>query len=115
MGVTVRWTSRAIASRLARTALTARRASGGGEPGFNPTIFLFERIAGGIGLAGRLFDEKEQLVRRTRQLIRGCTCPNGCPACVGPIVGDLPEIELELSRKQIALDILDTLEAVATH
>lgn len=87
----------------------------GGEPGFNPTIFLYERVAGGIGLASRLFDEKEQLVRRTRQLIRGCTCPNGCPACVGPIVGDLPEIELELSRKQIALDILDTLEAVATH
>ncbi len=87
----------------------------GAETGFNPTLFLFERIAGGIGLAPRLYDEREQLLRRTRQLIQGCTCPNGCPACVGPVVGDLPEIELELSRKQIALELLELLGAVSTH
>jgi len=76
----------------------------------DPLALLLQRYARSGDAAAM-----EELVRRTRQLISGCTCPNGCPACVGPIVGDLPEIELELSRKQIALDILDTLEAVATH
>ena len=27
----------------------------------------------------------DQLMSRTRQLIAGCPCDNGCPSCVGPV------------------------------
>jgi DEAD/DEAH box helicase domain-containing protein len=73
------------------------------ESGFDPTIFLYDHVAGGIGLAPRLFDEREALVRRTRALIEGCSCTDGCPACIGPVAGDVPAIA---DRKRVVLDIL---------
>jgi DEAD/DEAH box helicase domain-containing protein len=92
-------------------------------PGFDPTLFLYDRIPGGVGLAPRLFDEREQLLRRARRLIEGCRCEGGCPACNGPVIGvmqapgaakavvpaDLP------SRRRIALAVLDDLGVVVTH
>jgi DEAD/DEAH box helicase domain-containing protein len=69
----------------------------GGAPGrtdagaiFDPTIFLYDHAAGGIGLAPRLFEARESLLRRARRLIDACTCSDGCPACIGPEAGDAP-------------------------
>lgn len=54
---------------------------------FNPTLFLFDSVAGGIGLAARLFEERDELLRRARRLIEACACDDGCPSCVGPAAG----------------------------
>jgi DEAD/DEAH box helicase domain-containing protein len=52
--------------------------------GFDPTIFLFDAAAGGVGLAPRIYGRALELVERAALLIRGCNCASGCPACVGP-------------------------------
>lgn len=49
----------------------------------DPTIFLYDQITGGIGLAARLFEVRETLMSRAGMLIRDCPCDSGCPACVG--------------------------------
>ena len=52
--------------------------------GFDPTLFLFDAIAGGIGLSIRIYERSDELLALARQLIAGCQCKTGCPACVGP-------------------------------
>lgn len=70
--------------------------------GFDPTLFIFDATAGGIGLSIRIYEQCEELLRRAARLIHGCTCRGGCPACVGP--GDeVPDV------RQPALAILDAL------
>ncbi|MCA9668385.1 MAG: DUF1998 domain-containing protein, partial [Myxococcales bacterium] len=56
---------------------------------FSPTVFLFDRYRGGIGLAERLFDERHDLLARTRAMLERCECDEGCPGCVGPGQGVL--------------------------
>jgi DEAD/DEAH box helicase domain-containing protein len=58
-----------------------------GGPGFDPTLFVFDRMPGGVGLAPRLFDAREELMLRTVSLLSRCECTDGCPACVGPVAG----------------------------
>jgi len=60
-------------------------AGGGRVPqeGFDPTLFLFDNVPGGVGLAERIYERAAELMGRARVLVRGCVCPDGCPACVG--------------------------------
>lgn len=61
-----------------------------GDPlggGFDPTIFLYDHVPGGIGLAPRLFATRDEMLVRARTLIEHCECERGCPACVGAPVG----------------------------
>ncbi|MFT3837750.1 MAG: DEAD/DEAH box helicase [Myxococcaceae bacterium] len=53
----------------------------------DPTIFFYDEVPGGVGLSARLFEEREELLHRTRRLIDGCGCDDGCPACIGIEVG----------------------------
>jgi DEAD/DEAH box helicase domain-containing protein len=78
-----------------------RKARGGPQPGYSPTLFLYEHVPGGIGLAERIFAQREVLVVRALQLIASCACEAGCPACVGP--GDFGAT---VSRKSVALEML---------
>jgi DEAD/DEAH box helicase domain-containing protein len=52
---------------------------------FNPTIYLYDSHAGGIGLAERLFDVLPQLLARGLETLEACPCRSGCPSCVGPV------------------------------
>jgi DEAD/DEAH box helicase domain-containing protein len=52
---------------------------------FNPTIYLYDSHAGGIGLAERLFEVLPELVQHARETLRSCACAWGCPSCVGPV------------------------------
>jgi len=71
------------------------QADGGAPPsktgplsaGFDPTLFLYDHTPGGVGLAARLFEEREALLGRARQLVERCACGDGCPACIGPASG----------------------------
>ncbi|HEX3244951.1 MAG TPA: DEAD/DEAH box helicase [Chloroflexota bacterium] len=48
-----------------------------------PTVFLYERNPGGVGLSEKLFYTRNELIRSAQELLTGCACPNGCPSCVG--------------------------------
>jgi DEAD/DEAH box helicase domain-containing protein len=49
-----------------------------------PTIYLYDRAPGGIGLARRAFGMDRQILRSAMELVSGCACGGGCPSCVGP-------------------------------
>jgi DEAD/DEAH box helicase domain-containing protein len=67
---------------------------------FQPTIFLYDAYPGGIGLSTALYDLAPRLLAATHSLITGCTCPEGCPSCVGPVG------EVSRTGKATALEIL---------
>ena len=52
-----------------------------------PTITLYDRVPGGIGLSVQLYDLLHELLRAAHDLISGCGCHSGCPACIGPLEG----------------------------
>ncbi|MGB8332640.1 MAG: DUF1998 domain-containing protein, partial [Polyangiales bacterium] len=85
----------------------------GQGPGFDPTIFLYDTVAGGIGLAPRLFEEREELLRRARHLIESCQCNEGCPGCIGPDAAS--DDEPEAARKRLVLGLLDAVGVSAIH
>ncbi len=94
--------------------------SPGGGPGFDPTLFVYDRIPGGVGLSPRLFESREELLRRARAVIEGCSCDFGCPACVGPVsappdAAGAASPSLSLSRRCIALALLADLGIAGTH
>jgi DEAD/DEAH box helicase domain-containing protein len=78
---------------------------------YNPTLFLYEHTPGGLGLAGRIFENRNVLLGRTRELVGGCPCPDGCPSCVGP-GQEGPSVGRDgtsKGRKALALHLLDAL------
>lgn len=87
--------------------------------GFDPTIFLYDSIPGGVGLATRLFDVGIQLLVRARTLIETCICNEGCPGCIGPAAGedeqfsrtiaDAVQTPFNVNRRRVIIDILDQL------
>jgi DEAD/DEAH box helicase domain-containing protein len=88
---------------------TATRAQLSDDLTFDPTLYLYDQFAGGVGLAPRLFEEREALLQRARRLLVHCDCGDGCPACVGPSVGvDDPTLG-RWSRKALSLDVLGAL------
>ncbi len=52
--------------------------------GFHPTLFLFDAVPNGVGLAERIYALAPTLLARAEGLIAGCPCVAGCPGCVGP-------------------------------
>jgi len=53
-----------------------------------PTLFIYENQPGGVGMARRLFQIHSRLVHAARDLLQHCSCPSGCPGCVGPSMGE---------------------------
>jgi DEAD/DEAH box helicase domain-containing protein len=51
-----------------------------------PTVYLYDNIPGGVGLAEKLFEVRGDLVEACLALVLACDCDNGCPGCVGPQV-----------------------------
>jgi DEAD/DEAH box helicase domain-containing protein len=54
-------------------------------PEFNPTIYLYDSHAGGIGLAERVYEILPDLLARGLETLEACACAYGCPSCVGPV------------------------------
>jgi DEAD/DEAH box helicase domain-containing protein len=74
---------------------------------FEPTLFLYDSYPGGIGLSAPLYDAADLLVRDALDLVSGCTCTAGCPACVGPALpGDA---ERALTPRAAARSVLGLL------
>lgn len=53
---------------------------------FTPTAFLYDNFPGGIGLSEPLYRRRAVLVGQALDLVDGCDCRGGCPACVGPVL-----------------------------
>lgn len=83
--------------------MPSKAAGKGPQPGFDPTLFLFDAIPGGVGLAERIYELRSELLGKARSLVAGCSCDSGCPACVGPSESD------QGMRKSIALLLLNRL------
>lgn len=49
-----------------------------------PTIFLYDRYPGGVGYARHGYESCDRLLAMAGELLAGCRCDDGCPACVGP-------------------------------
>jgi DEAD/DEAH box helicase domain-containing protein len=72
---------------------------------WEPNLYLYDSYSGGVGLSAPLYRLSDRLLCQTAELIRGCACEAGCPACVGP-VGEIGE-----RGKQVAGEILGKLMA----
>ncbi|MCP4286933.1 MAG: DEAD/DEAH box helicase [Gammaproteobacteria bacterium] len=74
---------------------------------FQPTLFLYDDYPGGVGLSQPLFDGRLRLVGAAADLIDGCNCHYGCPACIGPILSS--DERRGHSAKDVAQKILGML------
>jgi len=79
LGDTTPATKGAVATRES----TKRRLMDAAQ--FNPTIYLYDSHAGGIGLAEHVFEIIPDLLRRGLETLGTCACRDGCPSCVGPV------------------------------
>lgn len=77
-------------------AVAEKRAGKAPQPGFDPTIFLFDAYPGGVGLAERIYARAGELLGDARDLVVSCPCERGCPSCVGPGDG------AGMGRKEVA-------------
>jgi DEAD/DEAH box helicase domain-containing protein len=50
-----------------------------------PTLYLYDRVQGGVGLGELVFRKHRALLAAARQVLQRCSCAQGCPACVGPL------------------------------
>ena len=51
----------------------------------NPMIAIYDTTPGGIGLARRLYDLQDTILKDALNLVERCPCDEGCPSCVGPV------------------------------
>jgi DEAD/DEAH box helicase domain-containing protein len=50
-----------------------------------PAIHLYDRVMGGVGLAGALFRDHREVLGAALDVVRDCGCAQGCPGCVGTL------------------------------
>jgi DEAD/DEAH box helicase domain-containing protein len=70
-----------------------------------PTITLYDRVPEGLGLSERIYETTPELLRGALELVRGCQCQDGCPACVGPVGpggGEVKELTARLIEALIS-------------
>jgi DEAD/DEAH box helicase domain-containing protein len=73
-----------------------------------PTVYLYEAVPGGVGLAERLWQRHAELVDGAADLVASCGCDGGCPSCTGPRPAGG---EIDLDARALALQLLDGLGA----
>jgi DEAD/DEAH box helicase domain-containing protein len=66
------------------------------------TVYLYDAVPGGVGLAERLYAQWEGVLRSAQELVAACPCQSGCPSCVGPAITDE-------GAKQAALTLCEAL------
>ena len=82
-----------------------------GQGAFTPTLHLYDNYPGGVGLSEPLWTRQAELLRRAIDLIDGCDCIAGCPACVGPVLPS-DEAARDATPKAHARRVLAALSAV---
>lgn len=49
------------------------------------SIYLYDSAPGGIGLSEGFADRWAEVLRAASDLVRQCSCSEGCPSCIGPV------------------------------
>lgn len=96
---------------LAEPAPRALPASA--EPEFQAhraTLFLHERIPGGLGFGQTLYALHRELMQNVGHLIQNCGCTAGCPSCVGPTLMDDEVRQEGITRKDLAVALVQALQ-----
>ncbi|QDV07476.1 ATP-dependent RNA helicase DbpA [Planctomycetes bacterium Poly30] len=70
-----------------------------------PTIFLYDKVQGGVGLGELLFAAHRSMFTAALDVVSRCSCEIGCPACVGPVA------EVGPLGKEIVTRLLEHLGA----
>ncbi len=71
-----------------------------------PTVFLYDRVQGGVGLSALVFAGAVDLFGAALEVVERCACERGCPACVGPLLEVGPrgkELVAVLARAMLAV------------
>jgi DEAD/DEAH box helicase domain-containing protein len=70
-----------------------------------PTIYLYDDLPGGAGLATRVHSLGRPFFERVLAVVRGCGCTQGCPTCIGT------DVALDTAIENPRADSIATLEA----
>ncbi len=73
-----------------------------------PTVYLYETVPGGVGMAERLWQRHDELIDGAAELVASCDCEQGCPSCTGPRPAGG---EVHLDARSLALRLLVELGA----
>lgn len=101
----------ACISLLPLFALCDRNDIGGLSTPYHPntkeaTIFIYDGIPGGVGIAERGYDVLRELWQETLTMLNECPCENGCPSCVqSPKCGNNNEM-LDKRGARLLLEML---------
>jgi DEAD/DEAH box helicase domain-containing protein len=68
-----------------------------------PTIYIYDRVPGGVGFSEKIFMMKKDIYRAARDVVASCPCEYGCPSCIGP------PPDADKSRKHLAITLFDYL------
>jgi DEAD/DEAH box helicase domain-containing protein len=68
-----------------------------------PAIYLYDRVPGSVGLGSALFRDHAEVLAAALDVLTGCECALGCPACIGPLE------EVGARGKETALRVLGHL------
>ena len=63
-----------------------------------PTVFAYDRIPGGVGLAEEVYLLYAQLLDMAAELVRDCPCEWGCPSCLGAAAATNPRAKEQVLR-----------------
>jgi DEAD/DEAH box helicase domain-containing protein len=78
-------------------------------------LFLHDRYPGGMGYARRCLDSFDEILHTVADVIETCSCPDGCPSCVGSAIPASAMTDLDsavrgrIPDKAAALLLLRTL------
>ena len=78
---------------------------------FVPTVYLYDNFPGGVGLSEPLWQRQAELVQRALELVDGCDCRCGCPACVGPVLAAQEDSTGQQTPRTLAHRVLQLLHA----
>jgi DEAD/DEAH box helicase domain-containing protein len=73
-----------------------------------PSLFIYDKTPGGVGLCDTLFQSTTGWLRAALQLLTSCPCTEGCPAC---LLSSRCESNNEMLDKQSTIELLNTLIA----
>ena len=46
-------------------------------------LFIYDRYEGGLGYSEKIYDLVPEILEKAIHMVKGCSCEDGCPACVG--------------------------------
>ena len=65
-------------------------------------VYIYDKFTGGLGYAEKAYERMPEIVSRARELVAGCSCENGCVACIGDYRLNKSKILWGLDRLQFS-------------